>query len=605
MDPKEQNSKPRLSPSSRRILDAAGVIGFYVVLMIAIFAPLASPIVPHTGAEDLANHIGGIVEARNALEEGQFPVRVAPNQLFCQRYPIFQFYGNFPYTLGGLIYKLEGNPYFAWKLVMGGSLVFGAFFIYLECRRMTRRHWPALLAGAIFLTAPYTLCDIHGRTAFPETVSLGMLPVVWHLLQRTLRRPRLGLVLLGGVSWSLLALSHSITFMCASALFGLYVLSCGSFSRKFLIRGLALLGGYLLGVGLTAWYMAPQLILLPDLVGGLKSRMIGTAFLTPAGVMLAPTVVPPIHVPTGIIHSPMHFAMQIGWPILAALVVACHGLMAGRPGWRLIRGRTWRLIVLLVISIFMVWSPFNFWQYMPEKALYIQFTYRLLLFVVLFGSLLSGVALKSLFHDRLAFEHAVGVIVVLGLYLGEHLKPHQSPDPQIDLAKEIETPNIGRGGANGVYLLALNRIHDHMRAQPCPPGFVPVWRYDAPLDRMPPRPPSSRLFVESPGNCFVQVPVLFYPGMLDVKVDGRKAPYYSMGYTIGLAMTQGTHQVDVKFVGLRWANHLSLGLWILTLAAGGVLVGRSGCARFRTVFRKNSPDGTTLLARAKDARQAA
>src|SRR5260370_10891204 len=99
---------------------------------------------PETGAQDLAKHVSVIVEARNALAEGQFPVRVAPNQNRGERYAIFQFYGNLPYTAGGLLFLAGVNPYDAWKIVVGLALALGGFFTYRWARSRTRQCRPAL-----------------------------------------------------------------------------------------------------------------------------------------------------------------------------------------------------------------------------------------------------------------------------------------------------------------------------------------------------------------------------------------------------------------------------------------------------------------------------
>src|SRR5205809_7081136 len=88
----------------RRRQTAAAALLLYTLLAVAMMAPLAPPGLPLTGADDIANHVGGIVEARNALLEGQFPIRVAPHQNNHERYALFQFYGNLQYTVGGLLY---------------------------------------------------------------------------------------------------------------------------------------------------------------------------------------------------------------------------------------------------------------------------------------------------------------------------------------------------------------------------------------------------------------------------------------------------------------------------------------------------------------------
>src|SRR5436305_8662285 len=50
---------------------------------------------------DLVFVIDATIEARAALRERQFPIRVAPREWDGVRHPIFQFYGNFPYTVTG------------------------------------------------------------------------------------------------------------------------------------------------------------------------------------------------------------------------------------------------------------------------------------------------------------------------------------------------------------------------------------------------------------------------------------------------------------------------------------------------------------------------
>jgi hypothetical protein len=63
----------------------------------------------------------------------------------------------------------------------------------------------------------------------------------------------------------------------------------------------------------------------------------------------------------------------------------------------------------------------------------------------------------------------------------------------------------------------------------------------------------------------LQVPQLYYPGMLDVRVDGEPASYLAVPYKryllAGLKLPAGEHRISSAFVGLRWANLLSLAAW--------------------------------------------
>ncbi|MFM7578563.1 MAG: hypothetical protein ACKO5Q_16720, partial [Microcystaceae cyanobacterium] len=77
----------------------------------------------------------------------------------------------------------------------------------------------------------------------------------------------------------------------------------------------------------------------------------------------------------------------------------------------------------------------------------------------------------------------------------------------------------------------------------------------------------------SPAQNIVQLPVLYYPRMQKVWVDGQLTEGFPTNYwdfnLLSLRLSPGNHQIQVKFVGLVWANWMSglawLGLFILIL----------------------------------------
>ena len=595
----------RLARAARRSRKPAAAAGCYVLLAVVVLSPLASKFMPETGAQDLANHVSGIIEARDALVEGQFPIRVAPRENNGERYPIFQFYGNLSYTAGGLLYLAGMDPYQAWKVVVGLALVVGGFYIYRCCRRRTRAFWPSFAAGAVFITAPYTLCDLHGRVAYSEIISLGLLPVVYFYLMRTLARPRPGPALASAVAWTALCLTHAITFFLASLFFGLYTAT--HFPWVACFRGLSRLGGrngalagprkhgalkslrrlafvgaaYALGLGLSAWYVGPQLYLLPRLAGGLAFEVGKTAWLTPLGVLLAPTVVPPVPLPTILISMPMHFGLQIGWPILAAAAAAVYGLATRRAELRPARGTVARLLLFFGLAAFMAWTPFDFWKHLPALFKFVQFPYRVLMFVVLWGALLSGHALTLLFRRQMRFEQTVACLLVLGLFTSPYLSPYQSP-MQLDPADEVRHPNMGRGGACGVYLLSLQAQHENMRDHPSAPGHAAVLlgSGEVPIETRTGKTTRCRFTLAVPR--FVQLPVLYYPGVLDVRDNGARVAYGNFGRLLALNLSEGGHSVTIRFVGLPECNLVSLACWLAVLGGGVWLA----AARFR---RRRTP----------------
>jgi hypothetical protein len=297
-----------------------------------------------------------------------------------------------------------------------------------------------------------------------------------------------------------------------------------------------------------------------------------------------------------LIDKPMQFGLQAGWPILAAVALVVHGLVYRKQQTRAIRGTALRLVALFLFVLFLVWTPLDFWQFLPGFFGFVQFPYRLLMFVVLFGSLLAGMALHLLFRGQMRFDHAVGAVLGLGLFLSPYLRPHHSADP-VDLAQEIAEPNMGRGGANGVYRMSGPDLDEHARRLGWPPGYSPVWMHQSqlPIAVQPGHP--TRLHVTSPGACLVELPVLYYPGMLDVRVDGRKVPCYLMGQNLAVPLTRGPHQVHVRFVGLRWANALSTGCWGLVLGGAGFLLWRRWRRRQTTLSVAANPSGPVRASR--------
>jgi hypothetical protein len=360
--------------------------GAFFVLPFASRRPVESP------AWDLITHVVGIIEARNAMAEGQFPPRVAPRQLEGRLFPLFQFYGNFPYTLGAAFDAIPGvGPYTAWKVAVALSVACGGFYAYRCGVALTRHAWAGLIAGAVFVTAPYLATDVKARFAFTEAVSFGLLPAVFFYSLRAFVTPRRAwrAVTAAGVAWALLALSHSATFLYASLFVGLFFVTCLPTDRRKCLRRAVRLGlAYALGVSLSLWYLVPQLRVLPylQLVDDVRSPAL-TRTLVPLRSLLSPRLT----IPDTIVEVP-NMGLQVGWTILGSAAVAA-GWLAVRRARCLRPALTARLLAAWALALLMVWTPFDFWQYLPRVFHNVQFTYRLLMFTTLFGSILAAVAL--------------------------------------------------------------------------------------------------------------------------------------------------------------------------------------------------------------------
>jgi hypothetical protein len=540
--------------------------GAFYVLPFASRRPVESP------AWDLITHVVGIVEARNALAEGQFPVRVAPQQLDGRRFPLFQFYGNFPYTLGAVIAAVPGvGAYGAWKVVTALSIAAGGFYAYRCGVALTRHAWAGLIGGAVFVTAPYLATDVKARFAFTEAVSFCLLPAVFFYSLRAFASPRRARrsVLAGAFSWALMALSHNITFLYGSALIGLLFLTCLSADWRKSLRRMARLGtAYTLGLALSLWYLVPQVRTLPYLrISADAHGPAWTRSFVPLGSLLSPWRT----VPDAVVGTP-NMGLQVGWAILAAAAVAALWLAVRRR--RCLRpGLTVRLLAAWVLALVMVWTPFDFWPYLPRVFYNVQFTYRLLAFTTLWGSLLAAVALvETIRGTRWATGHAAAggmrpaagwaCLFTIGLAampwaMWRHARMARGVLPAVEAAPRVSSQ------VEDAYRLVPERIA-RFRLQSSAP-LVPV----AETLRALRRGRVTTYYALDTQPTVAQLPVLFYPGLLDVRDFGRVVGYGHIDGLLAVEVPAGPHVIDVRFAGTPWANVSSGLAWAGVAVAGG------------------------------------
>ena len=559
-------------PAPRRRRTLAGPL-----LLFALFG--AFYVIPPQGA-DRIQHLSAIMEARDALREGQFPPRVAPQMAEGRRYPLFQFYGNFPYGLSGALSLLPGvDAYHAWRIVTFLSVTCAGFFAYRCSLSLTRQVWPSIVAGVVFVASPYLSTDFRARFAYTEAVSFCLLPAVLYYSLRAFATPRSrGAIVAGGVAWALVALSHNITYLYASALVGLFFLSCaGMHLRKYVRRMLRVGACYGAGLLLVLWYIAPQLQVLRFIiiaVDNTGATPIGTTTWAPLYALLSPVLTIS---PTA--RNTPYLGVQVGWPVLAGVVLATYHVvrfMAARPagprppGIRLSGAAVMvRLLLAFAIAFFIVWSPVDFWRYVPSIFYNLQITYRVLMFVTLWGSLLVGMSLAAFWRRRpegmpapAAWACILLVAVASMPFQGWGLE-RMSPRT----LRRLESMPIF-GEADRVYGTHPDRIREFQIDVPTGVGLVTVEQIRGQV-RLGERTVADLSF---PDRRVVQLPVLFYPGLLEVRADGRRVNRF--GHVKGLLaidLERGPHHITVGFVGVEWANVVS-GMACLAVLTGAALV---------------------------------
>lgn len=399
------------------------ILLLYGIIAISLMGPMASSdiIFPYP---DTPSHVGYVHQARLALEEGQFPLRVAPVEDNGWRYPGFQFYSQFPYFLGALLYKFitPSNPYEAYKLVIWASFLVGAFYIYRLSLWLIRSQTGAILAGVSYISAPYFLNNIHARGAFTEAIAQGILAVVLYYTIQCYTTGKRRYLLLSALSWFLLATTHIITFIyttLAIALLGLIVFlqtrKTGFQRSQLLPPAIAYGFGWLLAF----YFLAPVVLMSSNLAVGKQvgsSSPFSTSWYTPLATLISPTSLPPAPSETGLAPTyGLHPA--VGWIFLAAWGMVIYYHYGSRRIPAKLQSTQPYLIGLLwifFIALFATWSPFDFWKILPRQLWVTQFTFRILTHVMWTGALLTGYAMVLMFRKRLDRRHLViGILIIV------------------------------------------------------------------------------------------------------------------------------------------------------------------------------------------------
>jgi hypothetical protein len=166
--------------------------------------------------------------------------------------------------------------------------------------------------------------------------------------------------------------------------------------------------------------------------------------------------------PWDVLFSPLHksppasstpdLGIQIGWPILAGVLLGVLALLRRRSP-RPARPQLVIALASFALAMALVMMNSAGWQYVPEIFYVVQSSYRLLMFVVLWGALLAGFGLAGWLGEMRPWQFAcaLGLIAISCISYFPH---HARLGPQA-LRELIENPDLGGSGARSNYLLSL------------------------------------------------------------------------------------------------------------------------------------------------------
>lgn len=237
-------------------------IVFLCVLIVLLSFPavveLAKP--GYFSNHDGVGHIIRLAEFDIAIKEGAIPPRLDKNLMYGYGYYFFNF--NYPlvYYLGEAIHLLGFDFISSINILTLTTFVLSGLGMFL----WQRRHWGnmgGLVAGMLYIYAPYRFLNVYVRGSTAEHLAFVMLPLLFmfaELIAEGSRRKQTQYALLGGIAYALLLLSHNITAFIFTIILGLFMLFHIVMRPKLsILLHFALVG--IIGLGLSTYFWLPSL----------------------------------------------------------------------------------------------------------------------------------------------------------------------------------------------------------------------------------------------------------------------------------------------------------------------------------------------------------
>jgi len=550
----------------------------WLVLAFSLFAvlPLAGPDY-FFNAHDARHTLFFLTEFDAAIRDGVWFPGWATDQALGYGYPTFVLYPPLAYYVAEGFHLLGAGKLAAIKIVWALATLGAGLGMYAYARRIMGRG-RGLLAAVLYVYAPFHLADMYVRADLAEYAAFVWMPLAlltFHLLVERPTPRRLGLA---GLAYGALWLTHNVTGLAFTLLLAAYVLfRLVVESRTWedgVRRAAAALGGALLGMGVAATLLLPNLF---------ERSFVNQEQWVRAGYDYARHFVQPAHLLSGAWGyapgspgTPGGMSFQLGAVLLILAGIAVLGAFH-RPAHE----RSLILFFTLAgLSIIFLMLPFSapLWAALPLAAL-IQFPWRLLALTAVALSTLAAFAPPLPTADsrsanpRLLVLSLVAVLGSFAYTLPQYTPtPPHAEEPVFAVEFELEYTDM-RGMTAWTREMPADSplVEQYLAGEPlitaealAPGASVEMIRAGG---------ASDELWVRSPEGTALRFYTYYFPGWR-VYVDGERLPDDALRPEgpyglLTVDIPPGEHRVL-----LRWGDTpLRLSGRVLTLACLALAVG--------------------------------
>ncbi len=533
-----------------------------LLLLLSAFAwvPLLAPGY-FMRAHDAGHSLFWLVEFDAAIRDGFLYPRWAPDHALGFGYPLWIFYAPLAFYVAEFFHLLGFGIAAAIKITWAVAFILSGVTMY----RFARKLWgpgPGLIAGLLYVYAPYHLVNIYVRAALAEFFAFALFPWVlqsfWELLEEGGRRK----LAIAALSFGLVLLTHSVTAIFFPPVLVLLILywlilrwrRTGQLPWR---SALEALGAGVAGIALAAIFLLPALT---------EGRYIAQEQWVASAYNFADQFLYPFQLFSfdwGFGHALA--GPDDGMPLQIGLWLVLLGLAALPLLWRYRPSRKAELLGFLAAGIgsiaLLLAVSRPIWEAFSPLAL-LQFPFRLLTLVALFFSLVAAgvvAAISPLEDDgnpasaRAQIPPAV-LVLALAIVLASYpfTRPEHTPvtardqSVQAVIDFEVEYPDmVGRTSYAEAPPVVTPKVSAYLEDKPIP--LARIIQGEGTVRSLHHGAGSEQVNVTALAPVTLQFYTYFYPGW-QATVDGQDAEIRAEGTyaLITLDLPAGDHDVSIR-----------------------------------------------------------
>jgi hypothetical protein len=528
-----------------------------LVLAFSVFAwaPLVGPAY-FLSAHDAPHSIFFLNQFDQALRDGVLYPRWGVDFALGYGYPLFNIYSTLPLYVAEGFHLLGASLTGAVKFTYVLGTVLSGLTMYALGKRVLGVQ-SGVLAGVVYMYAPYRLLDLFVRSAFAEFFAFSFLPLILLMFWSLIERPSGRNLMLASLSYAALFLTHAATAFVFTLLLAPYV----AFLLVLKIR--------------AGWRRTLRLVALP-----LAAAVFALAL---ASIFLLPMITEKGYIVEGqwtqgsfgytkhFVYPSQLFSSYWGYgyageglqdEMSLQLGMAASALAAIGATWSLTKSAAGRaqvaffLAASLVVVGAMMPGARPIWEVLPLAA-FVQFPWRLLGLSALTLSFLSGAAVLGLFGEPLAkrFDTRVAVLALVAILASYNYTSPQytEPSPRSEEAVAIiEFESFYPPDRVGMTVWAMEQPQDtplvdqYLAGEPLSKAVALT--EEAQVEMIRHGAASEEVRISSPDGAELQFYTYYYPGWRGY-VDDREVEIHPSGPhgLITLQVPPGEHHVAVRF----------------------------------------------------------